>query len=110
MLSSASTFRVFGSISIMRNPSRPPHNAIKRPWASKLTVAHSRMPYARDVTDSDLPNGPVTSYASELYGSLCMLLRPFGATHGLRGTIECWIGRALTGPPTDFGTSRSVGN
>ena len=35
---------VLGWMSIMVNPSRPPHRATIRPFESKVIVAHSRTP------------------------------------------------------------------
>lgn len=42
--SSAMGCSVSGSISIIVKPSTPPQSASIRPWLSKVTVAHSRMP------------------------------------------------------------------
>jgi hypothetical protein len=79
---SASVARVFAFISRSLAPSSEPHSATIWLWLSKVIDAHSSSPSHVERTPIALPSGPRPEYASVMYASLWMLLRPFGAMNG----------------------------
>src|SRR6266571_78832 len=87
-------------------PCRPTQTVTSLPLLSNVTDAQSAAKKL-ERTRMARPSGPARVYVSVMYASSWMLLRPFGAMNGFRGTAGAGNGFVVAGLPMKAGAARS---